>query len=141
MLEIGQVITLRIRFNNSGSISIKKHPYLIVDINELFNYVEVVQIDSLAGKEYKAAFRSNKVILSTNPDEAVIDKDSFVQLDNKFTIECYAELVKYRRQVDKLSIGKLQKVVEAYKKYHANHHIDENKIVYMDREEIEELNN
>ena len=33
-LEVGQVLSLRIRFNNSGTISKGKHPYLIVDIDE-----------------------------------------------------------------------------------------------------------
>lgn len=140
MLEVGQVLGLRIRFNNSGDISSKKHPYLIVDVDNVMNIVEVLQMDSLAGKEYKAAFRSNKVIYSDNPYEPVVDKDSYVQLDNKFTLELYDGLTKYRRQTDKLSDGKLKDVIQAYRDYHANHHLDENKIVFMEQEELEELN-
>lgn len=140
-LEVGQVLSLRIRFNNSGVISSSKHPYLIVDIDEDFEVIEVVQIDSLKGKEYKAAFTTNKTILCNNPFETVIDKDSYVQLDNKFTLELYDGLLQYRRQKDKLSENKLQSVIAAYKEYQQKHHLNENKIVYMSREEIETLNN
>ena len=34
VLEVGQVLSLRIRFNNAGDISQKRHPYLIMDIDE-----------------------------------------------------------------------------------------------------------
>ncbi|MCM1105723.1 MAG: hypothetical protein NC355_02150 [Blautia sp.] len=78
-LEIGQVLSLRIRFNNEGVISTTCHPYLIVDIDTEFNTVEIAQLDSLAGKEFKAAMRSNKVIYCDNPQETVIDKDSYIQ--------------------------------------------------------------
>ena len=62
-LEIGQVLSLRIRFNNNNIISSSKHPYLIVDINDEFNTVEIAQIDSLDGKEYKAAILRLPVFL------------------------------------------------------------------------------
>lgn len=139
-LEIGQVLSLRVRFNNSGDISKVKHPYLVIDIKEKYGFVEIAQIDSLQGKEYKAAFRTNKTILKDNPPETVIDKDSYVQLDNKFTLEYYEGLCNYCRQPDKLSKVKLQMVISAYKKYQSEHHLDENKIVHMGKEEIEELN-
>jgi len=139
-LEIGQVLSMKVRFNNSGDVSRVNHPYLIIDIKEEYGFIEVAQIDSLEGKEYKAAFRTNKTILKDNPPETVIDKDSYVQLDNKFTLEYYDELSKYRRQLDKLSEGKLQMAISAYKKYQKEHHLDENKIVYMDKNEIEKLN-
>ena len=42
-LEVGQMLSLRIRFNNTGTISQKRHPYLIMDIDEEFNTVEIVQ--------------------------------------------------------------------------------------------------
>ena len=138
-LEIGQILSLKIRFNNKGDFSTIRHPYLIVDIDFEFNTVEIAQIDSLKGKEHKAAMKSNKVIFCDNPHETVIDKDSYVQLDNAFKLELYDELLKYRRQTDKLSAEKLNGVLKAYKKYHANHEIDENKQVYMSRDEIESL--
>lgn len=139
-LEIGQVLSLRIRFNNAGLISASRHPYLIVAINQALNYVEIAQIDSLKGKEYKAAKRSNKVIYWDNPQETVIDKDSYIQLDNTFRIENCSELLNYRRQPDKLSSDKLSDILHAYNTYHQKHEIDDMKNVYMDRTEILSLN-
>lgn len=140
MLEIGQVISLKIRFNNDGTVSRKKHPYLVVSVDEAFNMVEVAQLDSLEGKEYKAAMRSNKTIYCDNPKEKVIDKDSYIQLDNKFQIEICSELENCRRQDSKLSHTKLQETLKAYNTYHQTKQIEENKIVYMDADEIKKLN-
>ncbi|MBS4900714.1 MAG: helix-turn-helix transcriptional regulator [Clostridiales bacterium] len=39
-----------------------------------------------------------------------------------------------------LSASKLEKVLHKYKQYHQKNEIDENKIVYLDRQEILELN-
>lgn len=138
-LEIGHVLSLKIRFNNEGVVSRSRHPYLIVDIDTELNTVEIAQLDSLAGKEYKAAMRSNKVIYCDDPQEAVIDKDSYVQLDNTLKLELYDGLKRYRRQNDKLSQGKLNSVLQAYQRYHLNHEIDENKQVYMTQSELESL--
>ena len=138
-LEIGQVLSLKIRFNNEGAVSRSRHPYLIVDIDAELNTVEIAQLDSLEGKEYKAAMRSNKVIYCDDPQEIVIDKDSYVQLDNTLKLELYDDLKKFRRQNDKLSQRKLNSLLQAYQKYHMNHEIDENKQVYMTQSELESL--
>lgn len=140
-LEIGQVISARIRFNNFGLKSSSKHPYLIVGIDEELRTVEIAQLDSLQGKEYKAAMRCNKVIFCDEPIETVIDRESYVQLDNTFRVELYDGLTRYRRQTDKLSEEKLKDVLKSYRSYHEVHHIDENKQVYMDRGEFENLQN
>lgn len=103
--------------------------------------VEIAQLDSLEGKEYKAAMRSNKVIYCDNPYEAVIDKDSYIQMDNTLKIELYDGLRKYRRQIEKLSDKKLSGVLQAYHTYHEQYQIDEDKQVYMSRQELEELQN
>lgn len=139
-LIIGQVLSLRIRFNNTGSISATRHPYLIVAIDNENECVEIAQIDSLEGKEYKAAFKGNKSIFNTDPEETVIDKDSFVQLDNTIRVELCAELENYLRQADTLSEDKLNSVLTAYNIYHNKYEIDENKVVYMDKTEILSLN-
>lgn len=138
-LEIGQVLSLKIRFNNDGVVSKSRHPYLIIDIDMEFATVEIAQLDSLAGKEYKAAMRSNKVIYCDEPYESVIDKDSYVQLDNSIKIELYEGLTKYRRQKNKLSQKKLNGVLQAYRSYHTKYAIDENKQVYMTQIELESL--
>ena len=44
-------------------------------------------------------------------------------------------------QIDKLSEDKLNDVLKSYQSYHENHHIDENKQVYMGKEEFESLQN
>ena len=139
-IEIGQVLSLKIRFNNEGGISSFKHPYLVVDIDNQLNVVEIAQIDSLEGKEWKAFRRTNKVIYQENPTETVIDKNSYVQLDNTLKIENFDELKQFRRQTDKLSPVKLEKVLSAYRLYHETNEIDEMKNVYMDKSEILLLN-
>lgn len=138
-LEIGQVLSLRIRFNNSGTIAREKHPYLVIGIDHELNKIEIAQLDSLKGKEYKAAMKSNKVIYCDDPQETVIDRDSYIQMDNSLFLEEYEGLTKYRRQKDKLSLGKLDEVLEDYYNYHEKHHIDENKQVYISKEELENL--
>jgi len=70
----------------------------------------------------------------------VIDRDSFVQLDNTFKIENCGNLQNFRRQPDKLSGNKLPDVISAYRLYHDTNEIDEMKNVYMDKEEILKLN-
>ena len=139
-LEVGQVLSLRIRFNNSGDISAVKHPYLIVDINHELNVIEIAQFDSLKGKAHKALFKSNKVVLQGDPPETVIDEDSFVQLDNIIRVENFDGIEALRRQTDKLSQDKLNGVLKVYRDYHNKYEIDENKNVYMDQEEITSLN-
>ena len=139
-LAIGQVLSLKIRFNNNGDIAKRRHPYLIVRIDEMLNIVEVAQLDTVEGKEYKAMMKSNKIIYCDNPCETVIDKDSYIQLDNSFQIEYFEDLCKYRRQTDKLSEEKLTEALQAYCKYHEENEIDENKIVFMSKAEILELN-
>lgn len=80
-LKPGQLIWIKVRFNNTGTTSATKHPYIIINHNEEMGYYEVAQFDSLAGKEYKALMSSNKVIYCDNPNETVISKDSFVQME------------------------------------------------------------
>lgn len=138
-VEIGQVLSMIIRFNNSGLVSSQKHPYLIVKIIDS-NTIEVAQLDKVRGKWWKAAFESNKVIYSENPHETVIDEDSFIQNDNTIQIEYFDEIVQFRRQKDTLSSKKLADVVNEYNLYHMNHQIDEDKQVYISKEELLFLN-
>lgn len=138
-IEVGQVLSLKIRYNNSGDVSSVVHPYLVVDVNNELNVVEIAQLDSLKGKEWKAFKWGNKPIYATNPTETVIDKDSYIQMDNKFLLENHSGLEYYRRQKDKLSEKKLNNVLKAYRKYHETHQIDEDKQVYITRIELEEL--
>ncbi len=84
--------------------------------------------------------KSNVTIKKTNPDETVIDKDSFVQIDNIIQLENFSDLEKRRRQVDKLSDEKFNKVLSRYNEYKENEWIDDNKKVFMSKDEIVSLN-
>ena len=138
-LVIGQVLSLRIRIDYFGVFA-DKHPYLILDIREEDDVVEIGQLHSLENKAFEAIDNKNKVIFNTNPEETVIDKDSFIQKNNTILLEYFDGLEKYRRQKDTLSQNKLQSVIRAYKEYHEKNEIPEDRIVYLDKEEIEALN-
>lgn len=141
MIEKGQVLSLKIRFNNSGDVANVAHPVLVMDVNEEKKIIEVAHIDSITKeKEWKALLKSNVRIKKTNPDETVIDKDSFVQVDNIIQVENFKELENKRRQLYKLSDVKFQKVLNRYNMYKNNNLIDDNKKVYMSKEEILKLN-
>ena len=98
--------------------------------------IEIAQMDHLDGKEFKLAFRANKPIKCAG--ETVIDKNSYIQLDNTFLIENYDGLDKFKKTDDTLKV--FDKILEKYDKYHLDNEIDENKIVYVDRRELEQLN-
>ena len=141
MIEIGQVISLKIRFNNSGTIASVAHPVLVLGVDEEKNILEVAHIDSITEeKKWKALLKSNVTIRKSNPPETVIDKDSFVQIDNIIQLENFAELENKRRQIDKLSSEKFSKVLRRYNEYKDNEWIDDNKKVFMTKEEIISLN-
>lgn len=140
MLKTGQVLSLKIRFNNTGDVSQTRHPYLVIYISTGESYVEIAQMDSLAGKEYKAAKPCNCVVYCDEPYEQVIDKDSYVQLDNEFRLELSPELEQYRRQEDCLSRDKLETVLMRYSQYRESNVIDPKKKVYISLEELTELN-
>lgn len=141
MIEKGQVLSLKVRFNNSGDVANVAHPVLVMDVNKEKKIIEVAHIDSITKeKEWKALLKSNVRIKNTNPDETVIDKDSFVQVDNIIQLEYFKELENKRRQFDKLSDIKFQKVLNRYNMDKNNNLIDDNKKVYMSKEEILKLN-
>ena len=73
-------------------------------------------------------------------EEKVIDKDSFVQIDNIIQLEHFSKLETKRRQIDKLSDKKFKKVLDKYLEYKENEWIDDNKKVFMSKEEIISLN-
>ncbi len=139
-LEVGQVLSLRIKMDYCGVFK-DKHPYLIISINEEENTVEIGQLHSMNGKLFEIISKSNKAVYQGMPDETVIDQDSFVQLNNTIKLEYYDDLSRFRRQTDKLSSNKLKKVIDAYYDYHKNNRIEESHTIYLNKEDIEELNN
>ena len=141
MIEIGQVISLKIRFNNSGTVASVAHPVLVLDVDKEKNILEVAHIDSITEeKKWKALLKTNVTIRKSNPTETVIDKDSFVQIDNIIQLENFPKLETKRRQIDKLSNEKFNKVLKRYSEYKDNEWIDNRKKVFMTKEEIILLN-
>lgn len=141
MIKKGQVLSLRIRFNNSGMVASVAHPVLVIEVDEERNIIEIAHIDSITEeKKWKALLKSNVTIKKTNPNETVIDKDSFVQIDNIIQLENFPKLELKRRQKDTLSLEKFEKVLFRYKQYKENEWIDDNKKVFMTKEEIISLN-
>ena len=141
MIEIGQVLSLKIRFNNSGAVASVAHPILVLNVDNDKKILEVAHIDSITEeKKWKALLNSNVTIKKSDPEEKVIDKDSFVQIDNIIQLENFPKLETKRRQIDKLSDKKLKKVLDKYLEYKENEWIDDNKKVFMSKEEIIALN-
>ena len=141
MIEIGQVLSLKIRFNNSGVVANQAHPVLVVNVDKEKNILEIAHIDSITEeKKWKTLSKGNVTIKKDNPPETVIDKDSFVQIDNIIQLELFPELVRKRRQTEKLSEIKLKKVLDRYDNYKKNEWIDDDKKVFMTKEEIILLN-
>lgn len=121
MIEIGQVLSLKIRFNNSGAVASVAHPILVLKVDKEKNILEVAHIDSITKeKKWKALLKSNVTIKKSNPEETVIDKDSFVQIDNIIQLENFSKLETKRRQIDKLSNEKFNKVLNRYNEYKEN---------------------
>lgn len=139
-VETRQVLWLIMPFNNSGNVSRAQHPYLVIDVDDTLKVCSLVQLDSLEGKSHKVLMKSNKLVMHTNPSETVISKASFAQLDNTMQVELFDGLSSFRRTTDKLSGQKYDAVLRAYRQYRDENEIDENKIVYVDKERLIELN-
>lgn len=134
-------LSLKIRFNNSGAVASVSHPVLVLGIDKEKNILEVAHIDSITEeKKWKALLKSNVTIRKNNPYETVIDKDSFVQVDNIIILENFSGLEKKRRQKDKLSDEKFNKVLKRYSEFKNNELIVDDKKVFMTKEEIISLN-
>ncbi len=84
--------------------------------------------------------KSNVTIRKNNPYETLIDKDSFVQVDNIIMLENFSGLEKKRKQKDKLSDEKFNKVLKRYSEFKNNELIVDDKKVFMTKEEIISLN-
>lgn len=147
-IQVGQVLYLKMRFNNIGDISETAHPYVVFEIDTKNNILEVIQLDSIKPKNMKRLLHYKAksgvsptcIICLDNPRETVISKDSFAQLDNKFLLQNFVGLESFLKSNDKLSDKKLKKLFEKYKEYHKKEFIDENKQVYISKKELLKLN-
>lgn len=80
MFKVGQGIKGQIRFKD-GELSEKVRPYLIVKVCS--EYIEVLTVSTIKGKERKLAFPTNKKIDKFKPPFL---KPSFVKLDSLIKI-------------------------------------------------------
>lgn len=72
----GQAVLATIKFVD-GDIPAYPRPYLIVEVG--FDYIDVLNISSIKGKERKLLLPTNKEIINYNPP---FIKPSFVKLDS-----------------------------------------------------------
>jgi len=138
-LEIGQVLWLNVRYQTDVISSIP-HPMLVAITNIEENYIEVIAIDKAKNKIHQLFSEANFYLDSENPKESVILVDSYAQLNNKLTIEYFPELIRFRKNKNKLSDEKLIPLIESYKEYHSKNFIPDKRIVHMTKREILELN-
>ncbi len=136
-LKIGQVLWLKVKYQTDkfGSVT---HPMLISKIED--SYIEVIALDKTAGKMHNLFRAYNKYINVENPRETVIYEDSYVQFNTKIILEKFSELTYFRKTKDTLSKLKLKEIIDEYYEYQSNNIIDENRKVYMTKEEILSLN-
>lgn len=111
---------------------------LIAYINK--EYIEVIALDKTFGKMQNLYRPYNVYINSENPKEKVIFQDSYAQLNNKFSIENIEELKYARKTLAKLSKEKLDDVLLKYSTWQENNIILEERIIYMNKEDILQLN-
>lgn len=130
-LKVGQVLWFRFRFNNSGDVSNDPHPYIVAEIDNENGLCEIIQMDTTEGKLHKALMKSNKLVPCRNPMETAISRDGFAQLDNTFRVELNSGLEQFRRTEDTITKVRLDGILKAYRKYHEENPIDEDKNVYM----------
>ena len=138
-LEIGQVLTLRIPYNSIGDIPYIDivHPYLVIDVHD--DKVEIAQLDSTKPDSNKHLMPFNWPIYKDFPYEPVLDKNSYLQLNKRITIDNYPELVQHRRQKDKLSPRKLEEALREYYEFPNEYRIFKERRFHVNKETIERM--
>jgi len=76
MVEVGQGLFGRVQFPD-GSMPSYGRPYIVISVDE--ENVGVLNVSSVAGKEHKLVFSTNKRLVKFNPPFL---KASFVKLDS-----------------------------------------------------------
>lgn len=104
---VGHGILGRIRFRD-GAMPAYDRTYLVVAVG--FDYLEVVNVSSVKGKERKLLFPSNELIKKYKPPFMV---PSFVKLDSLVRVklsDCANLQILHRGQ--KLDDGELKRIIE-----------------------------
>lgn len=136
-IEIGQVLWLKVKYQ-IDIVSEIKHPMLVAKIEK--DYIEVIALDSTAGKMHQLFHNYNYYIDSDNPKETVIFEDSYAQLNTKLTIDKIEELKLSRKTLNKISSNKLNDILFQYQNYQNKYGVEEQRIVHMSKKEILFLN-
>lgn len=111
---------------------------LIHSIND--EYIEIIAIDKAEDKQFQLMKKCNSYIDCNNPNETVIYRDSYAQLNNKLTIENFDELKNARHTCDKLSERKLTELNNRYITYHNENVLSDTRMVHMTKNDILEMN-
>lgn len=79
-LKAGHIVKGKLPFRD-GKMPLYSRPYLIVKID--CDTVDLLNISSTDGKEWKLAMKSNMAIVNYDPP---LNKPSFVKLDSRITV-------------------------------------------------------
>ena len=137
-LTKGQVLWLRLRFENGGNFSDIKHPYLVIDVDNGIEVVEVLQLDSLKGREYYLFEKGNIEVKAE--DETVLKEDSYIQLGKIIKLQHFNGLENFRETTDLLSRSKLTQILWRREEFIRFNDIEDKNNLFFTREEILEHN-
>lgn len=141
MLEIGQVLWLKLPFGKTDAVSEIYHPYLILSINSFgVQLVEAGQMDSENDHPWEVLNGKKIPVDNINPDETVIYKPSYLQTDRKIQIEYFEGLAQYLDTTDKLSQKKFDKIINGYYDKRQKYGSDNFRDMYFTEERVVEYN-
>ena len=90
-IEEGQFLKFIPPILDGNSDSNKKRYMLILNCDEENNTIEMVNVSSIKGKEYKLLYDSNIEIKNYNP----LPVPTFVKLDTLYTVDNFSDLQKF----------------------------------------------
>ena len=138
-LRVGQVLWLKLQFERGGEFSLINHPYLIINIDDGIEIAEVLQFDSLKGREYYLFNKGN--IKIDAEDETVISEDSYIQLGKVIKLQIFEQLENFRKTTDLISRNMLERIMWNREEYLRYHDIEDKNILYFTEEQILSHNN
>jgi hypothetical protein len=120
-IKVGHALVLNLPFAN-GSPSFYKRPFLVIDIYD--NFIDLLNVSSIKGKEKKLLYPSNKKIINYYPP---FDVPSFVKMDELYTIEYFSDLnksiYKQRPPLDDIEINRVIDSFHIYREYNEIIHV------------------
>lgn len=135
-LIVGQILWLKLPFINGGPASTCEHPYIIIELDDTYNTIEVAQIDSIKGKDHKLIYKSNKPIFITDPSEPALSEDSFMQMDHLIRLQYFRDITAFRKCETPISDARLKDLLDSYHRYHNENIIPDKNILYIVMDEL-----